>query len=181
MAWGPTTKVNYGTPAGGGYQLDVGGGGGTDLPGGGASGGNMNWLMNIARRNAESKSKMLDIDLRDRQRASDKAHSGQWAGTVPTAPPVDATLQRLRGFDRARQYMDRLENPLDRYTSGHSNLGSNFRNFIGAGALLGTQFDNSGMDLYQASAGRGGQDLDTPSKAQLNQAQARAISSGYRG
>lgn len=138
--------ITYGTPPGGGYQATVSG-----APGFGSTGGpwgNMGWLQALARKSAENKLKQQEMDLYARKRAMNaQMRAENFGGRNP-----QSELQR---FNEARDYMDRMENPLDRYTSGNSNLGSNFRNFTGASDLsgIGGGFQNPWEALYGAAAG----------------------------
>lgn len=172
--------INYGTPPGGGFNVDVPGNAGYGVPGGGGMPGGMDlsWMMNLAAQSAKNKIAKQQLDMQQQRQgmgqvAEDSRYQRYMRSRVPhqmqqarldqqkqgTAMEMqrrNAPTQALAPFHASLQYANRIENPLDRMHSGNSNLGSNFRNAPFAGALIGTQMpDNKWEDLYKTAAASG--------------------------
>lgn len=113
-----------------------------------------------------------------------KSKAANQAAALGVAPKSmgPAPLSRLQQFDQARQYMDRLESPLDRYTMGNSPLGSNFRNMPAASAVaFGQDVFPSGFDVYSdIMRSSGGVDPNAESKRRLLEAQTKYYGGSLR-
>jgi hypothetical protein len=95
--------------------------------------------------------KIARLKRRSQPKAPSAPQRGNYRGGPAIQSRATAPPNPLGQFDAARQYMDQLESPLDRYTMGNSPLGSNFRNFVGASQLsgIGGGFPNDWIKMYQ--------------------------------